>query len=158
MKLKNSNHKESADGPGRNRDGAGRLQFVTFDSWSARRACNKVEAPPAAAIRSSSFRVHMNTLETPCSCCLMWIAANTGRRSGAAIGAIYRGAPVYLRAYVANPNSRSAGYGLSFMPAAILAIAALAGAVRSVGGSASGLIRSATPARRLRWCHSVAPG
>jgi hypothetical protein len=114
------------------------LQFVAFGFLVGKaRVAHKVEAPASSGnpVFERYFRVHMNTLETLVFLLpSMWIAAQYWSPQWmAAIGAIYLvGRQVYLRSYVADPKTRSAGYGLSFLPAAILAIAALAGAVRSL--------------------------
>ena len=51
----------------------------------------------------------------------------------AGIGAVYLvGRQVYLASYVRDPAKRSAGYGLSFLPTAILALMGIAGAVRTL--------------------------
>jgi uncharacterized MAPEG superfamily protein len=81
------------------------------------------------------FRVQMNTLETlvvflPA----LWIAAlYWSPPLMAAIGAFYLiGRQIYLASYVRAPASRSAGYGLSFLPTAVLAVLGLIGAVQAL--------------------------
>ena len=81
------------------------------------------------------FRVQMNTLETlvvflPA----LWIAAlYWSPPLMAAIGVVYLiGRQLYLAAYVRDPARRSAGYSLSFLPVAVLALAGLVGAVRAL--------------------------
>ena len=79
------------------------------------------------------FRVQMNTLETLVVLLpALWIAAHYWSPPlMAAIGAVYLvGRQVYLHRYVRDPASRSLGYGLSFLPTAILAVLGLVGAVR----------------------------
>jgi len=39
---------------------------------------------------------------------------------------------LYLRGYVADPRTRSLGFGLSMVPTAVLLVAALVGAVRAL--------------------------
>ena len=114
------------------------LQYVVFGFLVGKaRMVHKIDAPAISGNPTFEryFRVHMNTLETLMFLLpSMWIAAHYWAPQWmAAIGAIYLvGRQLYLRSYVADPKSRSAGYGLSFLPAAILAIAALVGAVRSL--------------------------
>jgi glutathione S-transferase len=51
----------------------------------------------------------------------------------AALGVIYLiGREVYAASYVKNPAKRSAGYGMSFLPAMILLSGGLIGAVRAL--------------------------
>jgi glutathione S-transferase len=114
------------------------IQFVAFGFLVGKaRVTHKVEAPAVSGnpIFERYFRVQMNTLETLVFLLpSMWIAAHYWAPQWmAAIGAIYLvGRQVYLRSYIADPKSRSAGYGLSFLPAAVLAIAALVGTIRSL--------------------------
>jgi glutathione S-transferase len=82
-----------------------------------------------------NVRVHMNTLETLMLLLpSMWIAAqHWSPRLCAALGVVYLvGRLVYRLSYLKDPGKRSLGYGLSFMPAAILAVAAVAGIVRQL--------------------------
>ena len=52
---------------------------------------------------------------------------------GAGLGAIYLiGRIVYFRSYVADPDKRSMGFGLSMVPALVLLVGALLGAVRAL--------------------------
>lgn len=51
----------------------------------------------------------------------------------AALGVIYLiGREVYAASYVKDPAKRSAGYGMSFLPAVILLVGGLIGAVRAL--------------------------
>lgn len=97
----------------------------------------KVAAPATTGneIFERYFRVQMNTLETlvvflPA----LWIAAlHWSPPLMAAIGVVYLiGRQMYLASYVRNPASRSAGYGLSFLPTAVLAVLGLIGAVQAL--------------------------
>ena len=81
------------------------------------------------------FRVQMNTLEllivfVPA----LWMAAAYWNPKWiAAIGAVFLiGRGLYLRGYVADPRTRSLGFGLSMVPTAVLLVAALVGAVRAL--------------------------
>jgi hypothetical protein len=79
------------------------------------------------------FRVHMNTLETLVVLLpSLWIAARYWSPPlMAGIAAVYLiGRQLYLASYVRDPASRSAGYGLSFLPAVVLALLGLIGAAR----------------------------
>ena len=54
-----------------------------------------------------------------------WIAAG--------LGVIYLiGREVYAASYVKDPAKRSAGYGMSFLPAAVLIVGGLIGAIRAL--------------------------
>jgi uncharacterized MAPEG superfamily protein len=114
------------------------LQFVAFGFLvGAARAKHGVPAPAMSGneVFERYFRVHMNTLETLVFLLpAMWIAAQYWSPQWcAALGAVYLvGRQVYLRSYVADPKKRSLGYGLSFMPAAILSLVALYGIVRTL--------------------------
>jgi len=78
------------------------------------------------------FRVHMNTLELIVVLipALPLFAYFISARWAAALGAVYLvGRFIYFFAYVKDPKSRSAGYGLSFLPVAILLLGGLGGAL-----------------------------
>ena len=79
------------------------------------------------------FRVQMNTLEllivfVPA----LWMSAAYWNPAWmAAIGAVFLiGRGFYLRGYVADPRTRSLGFGLSVVPTGILLAAALIGVLR----------------------------
>ena len=77
------------------------------------------------------FRVQQNTLELIVVLLpAMWLFAqyvNAGWAAG--LGFVYFiGRVVYFRSYVANPASRSAGFGLSVLPITVLVIGAMLGA------------------------------
>ncbi len=53
----------------------------------------------------------------------------------AALGVVYLlGRQIYSMSYVKDPSSRSAGFGLSFLPAVILVVGGLIGAVLRLAG------------------------
>ena len=114
------------------------LQFVAFGLLVGKaRVTHKVDAPAMSGneVFERYFRVHMNTLETLAAFLpSLWIAAHYWWPPAMAIiGAIYLvGRQVYLASYVRDPAKRSAGYGLSFLPTAVLALAGLVGVVRSL--------------------------
>ena len=96
-----------------------------------------VKAPATAGneMFERYFRVQMNTLETLVAFLpALWIAARYWSPPlMAAIGAVYLvGRQVYLASYVRDPARRSAGYGLSFLPTALLVVAAVIGVVRTL--------------------------
>ena len=77
------------------------------------------------------FRVQQNTLELIVVLLpSMWLFAQYVSADWAAgLGLVYLiGRVVYIRSYVANPASRSAGFGLSFLPIIVLVIGAMLGA------------------------------
>ena len=114
------------------------VQFMVFGFLvGGARMKHGVKAPATTGneIFERYFRVHMNTLETLAAFLpSLWIAAHYwSPPARAVIGAIYLvGRQVYLASYVRDPAKRSAGYGLSFLPTAILALMGIAGAVRTL--------------------------
>ena len=116
------------------------VQFMAFGFLvGAARVKYGVKAPATTGheVFERHFRVQMNTLETLVAFLpSLWIAAHYWSPPVmAAIGAVYLiGRQIYLASYVRDPASRSAGYGLSFLPTAVLAVAGLIGAVRALLG------------------------
>ena len=114
------------------------VEFVAF-GYLVGRARQKygVKAPATSGhdMFDRYFRVHYNTLELlilfiPA----LWVAAMYWNPAWiAGIGAVYLvGRIIYLRGYVAEPNQRSIGFGLSMLPILVLILAALAGAVKAL--------------------------
>jgi len=101
------------------------------------RATFGVKAPAITGheIFERYFRVQMNTLEllivfVPA---LFSAAAYWNPQWVAAIGAVYLiGRIVYLRGYVADPRTRSIGFGLSILPIAVLLVGVGVGVVRAL--------------------------
>jgi glutathione S-transferase len=114
------------------------LQFVAFGFLVGRaRGQHNVPAPATAgnAVFERYFRVHMNTLETLVFLLpSLWLASLYWRAEYTAIlGAIYLvGRQLYLSGYVTDPRKRSLGYGLSFLPAAMLMILAFIGVIKAM--------------------------
>jgi len=114
------------------------VQFMAFGFLvGGARMKHGVKAPATTGneIFERYFRVHMNTLETLVAFLpSLWIAAHYWSPPiMAGIGAVYLvGRQVYLASYVRDPAKRSAGYGLSFLPTAILALMGIAGALRTL--------------------------
>jgi len=114
------------------------VQFVAFGFLVGRaRVQYGVKAPATTGNEAFEryFRVHMNTLETLVAFLpALWIAAHYWSPPlMAAIGVVYLiGRQIYLASYVREPARRSAGYSLSFLPTAVLAVAGLIGAVRAL--------------------------
>ena len=114
------------------------LQLMLFITLVGRaRGLYGVPAPATTGhpVFERYFRVQMNTIE--CLLVLLpglWLAAKYWPPKYVAIvGAIYLvGRMLYLRSYVRDPATRSAGYSLSAGPASVLVIAALVGAVRAL--------------------------
>lgn len=113
-------------------------EFVVFGILVARaRSRFGVKAPAMSgqAVFDRYFRVHYNTLEqlivfVPA----IWLFGRfVSPQWAAGIGAIYLvGRIVYLRSYVADPDKRSMGFGLSMVPTLALLLGALIGAVRTL--------------------------
>jgi uncharacterized membrane protein YecN with MAPEG domain len=95
-----------------------------------------VAAPATAGhpIFERYYRVQMNTVE-----CLLvflpglWLAAKYwSDRYAAILGVVYLvGRTLYYLSYVSDPKKRSAGFSLSMLPAILLVVAALQGAIRA---------------------------
>ena len=96
-----------------------------------------IDAPAIAGhpVFERYYRVHQNTLEN----LVLFIPGmimfaqyvSTGVAAGLGILFIV-GRFLYLRAYVADPKSRSLGFALSYIPALVLVIGGLVGAARGV--------------------------
>ena len=113
-------------------------EFVVFGILVARaRSRFGVKAPAMSGqeVFDRYFRVHYNTLEqlivfVPA----IWLFGRfVSPQWAAGIGAIYLvGRIVYLRSYVADPDKRSMGFGLSMVPTLALLLGALIGALRTL--------------------------
>ena len=116
------------------------LQFVWFAMQVAQaRGKYGVDAPAVTGnpVFERHFRVQQNTLE-------LLIAFIPGLYLfghyynpvwGAGLGVVYLiGRQIYSTSYVKNPKSRSAGFALSVLPALILILAGLIGAVMRLAG------------------------
>ena len=116
------------------------LEFFAFGFLVGRaRAKYGVKAPATSGheIFDRYFRVQYNTLELMIMFVpALWIAAAYWNPLWmAGTGAVYLiGRLVYLRGYVADPATRSVGFGLSIVPIAVLLLAALAGVLKNLFG------------------------
>ncbi len=114
------------------------LQFFVFGFKVGRaRGRYGVKAPVITGneIFERHFRVQQNTLELLIALVpgLYLYSRYWSPVIAAVLGVIYLiGREVYAAAYVKEPAKRSAGYGLSFLPTAILVVGGLAGAVRQL--------------------------
>jgi glutathione S-transferase len=110
------------------------LQFMAFGLQVARaRGTYGVHAPAVAGneIFERHFRVQQNTLEQLVVFLpgLYLFAHYFNPLWAAGLGVIYLiGRQVYSASYVKDPKSRSAGFGLTFLPTVALIIAGLIGA------------------------------
>jgi glutathione S-transferase len=111
------------------------LQFMVF-GWQVARARAKygVHAPAVVGneIFERHFRVQQNTLEQLIVFLpgLYLFAHYFNSLWAAGLGLIYLiGRQVYSVSYVKDPKSRSAGFGLTFLPTMVLIIGGLIGAV-----------------------------
>ena len=103
------------------------------------RAKLKVEAPATTGdpVYERYHRVHYNTMEQlvifiPA---VLLFANYISINWATGLGSIYLiGRIVYLKGYVADPKKRSAGFGLSWLPATILLLGGTGGAVWKVLG------------------------
>jgi len=116
------------------------VQFVWFGILVGRARVRHGVAAPATTgheIFERYYRVHMNTLETMAVLLpALWVAAQYWSPAWmAGLGAIYLvGRQLYLRGYVADPNKRGLGYGVSILPTLALLLAAMAGILRTLTG------------------------
>jgi glutathione S-transferase len=113
------------------------LFFITAVRVAGARSKHGVAAPATTGhdIFDRHFRVQMNTLEqlvmyVPS----LWLfALYWNQLIAAALGLVWIvGRIVYMQAYVADPKSRSMGFGITFLATAILMAGALIGAVRAL--------------------------
>jgi len=114
--------------------GAALFEFLYFGfAVGKARETYKVMAPATTGNETFEryFRVQMNTLEQlivfiPS---IVLFARYFDPRIAAGLGAVFViGRVVYFRSYVRDPKSRSAGFGLSFLPLVILLGGAVLGA------------------------------
>ena len=81
------------------------------------------------------YRVQMNTVESLLVFLPgLWLAAKYwSPRYAAVLGVVYLvGRVLYLNAYVSDPKKRSVGFSMSMLPALVLVVAALVGAIRTL--------------------------
>lgn len=116
------------------------LQFVWF-AMQVGRARDKygVKAPAVTGneIFERHFRVQQNTLELLIAFIpgLYLFGHYFNPLWAAALGVVYLiGRQVYSMSYVKDPKSRSAGFGLSFLPTVILVVGGLIGAGMRLAG------------------------
>jgi glutathione S-transferase len=114
------------------------LQFVVFGFKVGKaRGRYGVKAPAITGndIFERHFRVQQNTLELLVALVpgLYLYSRYWNPLVAVALGVIYLiGREVYAAAYVKEPAKRSAGYGMSFLPVAVLVLGGLIGAVRQL--------------------------
>ena len=113
------------------------FQYIYFSaSVGKARITYGVKAPATSGNENFEryYRVQMNTLELLiCFIPALIISAQFWSPTAMAIiGLIFFiGRFIYSRAYIADPEKRSIGFGLSIMPVLILLIAIVAGIVKS---------------------------
>jgi hypothetical protein len=114
------------------------LQFVVFGfKVGGARGRLGVKAPATTGneVFERYFRVQQNTMEMLVVFIpgLYLFSRYFSPLIAVALGVIYLiGREIYAASYVKEPAKRSAGYGLSFLPAAILVVGGLIGAVRAL--------------------------
>jgi glutathione S-transferase len=119
------------------------LQFIVFGfRVGAARTRYGVVAPAVTGnpVFERYFRVQQNTLEQLMGFLpgIYLFAHWVNPVAAAALGVVYLiGREVYAATYVKDPAKRSAGFGLTFLPVAILVLGGLGGAVWSLLGSHS---------------------
>jgi uncharacterized membrane protein YecN with MAPEG domain len=113
------------------------IQFFYFSIEVGKaRARYQVAAPATTGheVFERYFRVHMNTLELVVMFipAILLFSVYLSPYLAAGLGAVYLvGRMVYLLAYVKDPKSRTAGFGLSIAPILILIAGGIFGAVRA---------------------------
>jgi glutathione S-transferase len=111
------------------------LQFIRFGfQVGGARGKYGVKAPATTGneIFERVFRIQQNTLEQLVGFLpgIYLFSRYFSPLWAAALGVIYLvGRQVYAASYVKDPSKRSLGYGLSFLPVAVLLIGGLTGAV-----------------------------
>lgn len=113
------------------------VYFATLIRTGAARQKYNVPAPAMTGdpIFERHYRVQANTLES-----LIWYLPSLwifgvywGDRIAAALAALWIvGRIIYMFAYVAEPKSRSLGFGLSALAGIVLLIGGIVGAVRAI--------------------------
>ena len=112
------------------------IQLVVFGVLVGRaRGTYGIAAPATTGhpVFERYYRVQMNTVETLLAFLPgLWLGAKYWSPTYAALlGVVYLiGRIVYLKTYVHEPKSRSVGFAMSMLPALVLLIAALIGAIR----------------------------
>jgi glutathione S-transferase len=118
------------------------IQFIIFAlKVGAARGRYAVKAPATTGneIFERHFRVQQNTLELLVAFLpgLYLFSRYFNPLWAAALGVIYlAGREIYAASYVQEPAKRSAGFGLSFLPIAVLILGGLIGAIRHAAGFA----------------------
>ncbi len=114
------------------------LQFIVFGfKVGGARGRYEVKAPATTGnvIFERHFRVQQNTLEQLIALIpgLYLFSRYFNPLIAAGLGVIYLiGREVYAASYVKEPSKRSAGFGMSFLPTAILVAGGLCGAFREL--------------------------
>jgi glutathione S-transferase len=114
------------------------LQFIVFGfKVGGARGRYGVKAPAITGneVFERYFRVQQNTLELLIAVVpgLYLFSRYLNPLIAAALGVIYLiGREVYAASYIREPAKRSAGFGMSFLPTAILLLGGLIGAVREL--------------------------
>ena len=114
------------------------VQYFVFSALVGRaRGKYGVKAPAVTGheMFERYFRVHQNTLEqlvifVPA----IWLFGYyVSGAWAAALGVVYLiGRTIYAATYIKDPDSRSAGFGLTFLPIAVLVAGALIGVIRAL--------------------------
>jgi len=114
------------------------VQYFVFSALVGRaRGKYGVKAPAVTGheMFERYFRVHQNTLEqlvifVPA----IWLFGYYVSGAWAAVlGVVYLiGRTIYAATYIKDPDSRSAGFGLTFLPIAVLVAGALIGVIRAL--------------------------
>ena len=111
------------------------IQFFVF-SFKSGKARDEYNIKAPATVGDPTFerlyRIHHNTMEQlVIAIPSMWIFATyVHALIAAGLGLVYLiGRMVYAKAYLADPESRGPGFMMSGMPAIILAVGALIGAI-----------------------------
>jgi glutathione S-transferase len=118
------------------------LYMVMGGRVGAMRVKHKIEAPAVTGHPAfeRAYRVQMNTLESmPLFLPSLWLATAffSNRFHGmwwlpGAFGAVWIvGRYVYMQGYIAEPNKRGAGFGISMLAQLVLLVLAIVGVVKT---------------------------
>lgn len=116
------------------------VQYIAFGVLVGRaRGLYGVKAPATTGheVFERWFRVHQNTMELMVAFVpSMWLfALYVSPPWAAGLGAVYLvGRVLYLRGYVADPDKRGAGFGLSMLPILVMIVGSLIAAASKAFG------------------------
>ena len=121
--------------------GVALVEYVFFAIMVGKaRVQSGIKAPATTGndVFERHYRVQMNTLELLVAFIpgMVMFARAYGSEIAAGLGIVFIiGRFIYYKSYVADPDKRSMGFGLSFLPTVILVIGGIIGAVMNMVNS-----------------------